>query len=253
MDVTPGLDVLRGGVAVHAHRPREPGSVHLPVEAQEERVAPVLRRRRPGRDVGIPLARDDRRQGEARLVHLERQGIGSPAEERDRAGTANVVHRDRVEGVERAGIRGAVLPRRGEVDERRALADLPLEGGERARIPRSLAARQLTSDPRAPVHRLLHGAVRRARLDRRARSACRRVRRAGCAFRVRRRGLREAGPERRQEDERQHGDEEGPNPETTRCLHASPVGRWRRGRHASLRMGGRPCRGHGLRFGWNRV
>src|SRR5262249_40407456 len=113
-------------------------------------MAPVLRGGRPGRDVGVPVARDDRAEVEVRLVQADGQRVRPPAEERDRAVVADVVEGGRVEVVVLAG-RGAVLPGRREVDQGDRLAGELLEVGDRVHVPGRVRAGELATDPGAPV------------------------------------------------------------------------------------------------------
>ena len=91
VDVAPGGDVFAGLVAVDALRPGEPVAVHLPVEAEEEGVAPVARLRRRSRGCRSRSGRRSRRRAGSRArSRLRRDRLRAPAEERDRAVAADV-------------------------------------------------------------------------------------------------------------------------------------------------------------------
>ncbi len=128
-------------------------AVHLPVEAEEEGVPPIARFFGPFADVGVVAAFEGVGELEFGLVELRRGRLRGPAEHRDRAVGADLVHRTLRELVVVAGAPVAVREGGGEVDHRSALAGHALELGDGAHVPGGLVAGQLAADPGAPVDR----------------------------------------------------------------------------------------------------
>ena len=154
VDVAPGRDVFARLVAVDALAPREPVAVHLPVEAEEERVAPGLRGRGEAADVGVVAAGDDVGELEVRLVRCSTGSTASPAEERDRAVLPDVFHRVGAEMRRRSRATRAVGERLEEVDHRDASSartSSNLRHG--VHVPGRLRRRSAGSRSGAPVDR----------------------------------------------------------------------------------------------------
>src|SRR5262249_30636356 len=137
-------------VAVRSFSPRVPAAVHLPVELEEERMSPGFGGLGPLPDVGVVLALDQALQGEVGLVRLEWSRARSPAEERDRAVSADVLEPAHGKAVERADAGMAGRERRGEVDERQALSGEHLEAPGRPHVPGSLEPGEVSPDPGSP-------------------------------------------------------------------------------------------------------
>src|SRR6476469_2554685 len=151
VDVSPGWDVFPRAVAVDLHRPREPGSVHLPVEAHEERVAPALRGAREAADAGVVAARDHIGELEVGLPYgIDSDRGRAPAQERDGAVPPDLLHLPRGETVEVAAVR-AILERHGELEKGHALVNDALEPPCGRHVIRRGGAGQLVADPGPPV------------------------------------------------------------------------------------------------------
>ena len=149
--VAPGGDVLAGLVAVDALGPGEPVAVHLPVEAEEEGMAPVARVFGPFADVGVVGAGDHVGELEVGLFLARGDRLRAPAEDRDRAMPADRLDRRGRKAVEGAGGGGAVGKRGEEVDQGEALAAEFFKSRDGVHVPRRLRAGDLVADRRPPV------------------------------------------------------------------------------------------------------
>ena len=151
MDVTPHLHELTRPVSIRVLAVGHLVDVHLPVEAEEEPVSPLLRPERPASDEGVVAPGDDLRQRVRRLVRRLLLLVGAPAEDREVAAGARLVHQVGAESAESAGT-AALVPVLTPFEQRHALPGVRLEAVGARHVPGRIDQAVLSAgDVRAPV------------------------------------------------------------------------------------------------------